>query len=76
MARIVHVRIGKLPEGPYLAISEEVQGLAAQGRTITETLEITRDVSRRLLEVQAERDAGKSPPLAADAFDYPLVISD
>lgn len=45
MERIVNVRVEKLPEGVYLATSDEVQGLVAQGRTITETLEIVRDVA-------------------------------
>lgn len=76
MERIINVRIEKLPEGACLATSDEVQGLVAQGRTITGTLEIARDVARRLLTAQTERDAAVSPPLAADAFDYPLVISD
>lgn len=76
MERIVQIRIEKLPEGVYLATSDEVQGLVAQGRTITETLEIARDVARRLLQARAEREAIAAPPAAADAFDYPLVISD
>lgn len=76
MERIVNIRIEKLPEGVYLATSDEVQGLVAQGRTIIETLEIARDVVRRLLEAQAEREPTAAPPIAAEAFDYPLVISD
>ena len=52
MERIVSIRVEKLPEGVYLATSDEVQGLVAQGRTITETLEIARDVARRLLKAQ------------------------
>ena len=76
MERIVNVRVEKLPEGVYLATSDEVQGLVAQGRTITETLEIARDVARRLLEARAERDPSASAPIPDDAFDYPLVISD
>jgi predicted RNase H-like HicB family nuclease len=55
MERIVRVHIEKLPEGVYLATSDEVQGLVAQGRTISETLEIARDVARKLLEAQAGR---------------------
>jgi predicted RNase H-like HicB family nuclease len=50
MERIVRLHIEKLPEGVYLATSEDVQGLVAQGRTITETLEIARDVARKLIE--------------------------
>ena len=65
MERIVNIRVEKLPEGVYLATSDEVQGLVAQGRTITETLEIARDVARRLLAAQAERDAAASPPIAS-----------
>ena len=44
MERIINIHIEKLPEGVYLATSKEVQGLVAQGRTVTEALEIARDV--------------------------------
>ncbi|MDN5751998.1 MAG: hypothetical protein L0H15_01795 [Nitrosospira sp.] len=54
MERIVNLHIEKLPEGAYLATSDEVQGLVAQGRTIQETIEIARDVVERLLEAQEE----------------------
>ena len=47
---IMHVE--RLPEGGYLATSEAIQGLVAQGRTVAETLEIACDVARRLLESQ------------------------
>jgi hypothetical protein len=50
--------------------------LVAQGRTISETLEIARDVVRRLLAAQAERGRASAPPIAADAFEYPLIIAD
>jgi predicted RNase H-like HicB family nuclease len=46
MERIVNLHIEKLPEGVYLATSDEIQGLVAQGRTVAETLEIARDVAR------------------------------
>lgn len=48
----VMLHVERLPEGGYLATSEAIQGLVAQGRTVSETLEITRDVARRLLESQ------------------------
>ena len=47
MEKIVHLHIERLPEGVYLATSEEVQGLIAQGRTIQETIEIARDVAKK-----------------------------
>jgi len=47
--RFVRISIEQLPEGVYLATSDDVQGLVAQGRTIAETVEIARDVARKLL---------------------------
>jgi predicted RNase H-like HicB family nuclease len=55
MERIVRLRVEKLTEGVYLATSDEIQGLVAQGRTIQDTLEIAHDVARKLLEAQTER---------------------
>jgi len=34
----MHLHIEKLPEGYYLATSDDIQGLVAQGRTIAETI--------------------------------------
>jgi predicted RNase H-like HicB family nuclease len=70
MERIVNVHIEKLPEGAYLATSDDVQGLIAQGRTIAETLEIARDVARKLLEAQGEREtSGVRLAPARESFD-------
>ncbi len=54
MERTINIHIEKLPEGVYLATSDDIQGLVAQGRTVAETLEIARDVARKLLEAQSE----------------------
>jgi len=74
MELIVNLHIEKLPEGFVLATSDDIPGLVAQGRTVTETLEIARDVARRLLEAQAERQTQPKLETMADSFDYPLVI--
>lgn len=50
MEKIINIHIEKLPEGYYLATSEDIQGLVAQGRTITETIEIAHDVAKNLIE--------------------------
>ena len=55
MERIVNIHIEKLPEGVYMATSEQIQGLVAQGRTVSETLEIARDVARKILEARMGR---------------------
>ena len=52
MERIVNLQIEKLPEGVYLATSNNVQGLVVQGNSITETIEIARDVAKKLIEAQ------------------------
>ena len=75
MEQILNVHIEKLPEGMYLATSDEISGLVAQGRTVTETLEIARDVARKLLAAQAERQGHPALKETGDAFDYPLVVS-
>lgn len=42
-------------------------------RTITETLEIARDVARKLLEAKAERHRQARLTSTKDSFDYPLI---
>jgi len=51
--QIVTLHIEKLPEGVYLATSDDIQGLVAQGRTIQEMVEIARDVAKKLIELQS-----------------------
>jgi predicted RNase H-like HicB family nuclease len=46
--------------------------LVAQGRTISETIEIARDVAKKLIEAQNEEDIELKN--LSDNFDYPLVI--
>jgi predicted RNase H-like HicB family nuclease len=74
MERIVNIHVEKLPEGVYLATSDSIQGLVAQGRTVAETLEIARDVARKLIEAQKENKFVKELPVMGETFDYPLVI--
>lgn len=74
MERMINLHIEKLPEGVYLATSDDVQGLVAQGRTVSETIEIARDVARRLFEAKMEREGPASLPEVSDKFDYLLVI--
>ena len=54
MENIINIHIEMLPEGSYLATSEDIQGLVAQGRTVTETIEIARDIAKKLIEAQSE----------------------
>lgn len=51
---MIRLHIERLPEGVYLATSDDLQGLLAQGDTIEETIEIARDVARIILEMRDE----------------------
>lgn len=75
MEKIINIHIEKLPEGVYLATSEDIQGLVAQGRTATEALEIARDVARKLIEARAERSGKMNLAAISDSFDYPLIVN-
>lgn len=74
MEHMIQLHIEKLPEGVYLATSDEVQGLVAQGRTIQETIEIARDIAKKLIEAQSGTSISRLAP-AGEAFDYPLIIA-
>ena len=74
MEHNVNLHIELLPEGVYLATSDDVPGLVAQGRTVTETLEIARDVAKKLIEAQNERVGALPLAELRETFDYPLVL--
>jgi predicted RNase H-like HicB family nuclease len=70
----IQIHVEELPEGVYLATSEELPGLVAQGRTVAETLEIARDVAKKLIEARRERE--EVPPLTSSSKrqDYTIVV--
>ncbi|MBK7265737.1 MAG: DUF1902 domain-containing protein [Ignavibacteriales bacterium] len=75
MERVINIHIEKLPEGVFLATSEDIQGLIAQGRTISETIEIARDVAKKLIEAQDL--IIPIPELSIQeqkSFDFPIVV--
>ena len=45
----ISIQIEELPEGVWLATSDELSGLVAQGRTAAEALDIECDVARNLI---------------------------
>ena len=75
MERIINLHIEKLPEGVYLATSDDLQGLIAQGRTIQETIEIARDVAKKLIESRDNDSDGGLLPEVRESFDYPLIVA-
>lgn len=71
MERLVRLHIEKLPEGVYLATSEDVEGLVAQGRTVHETIEIARDVARKIMEERGVTDLDREMD---EPLDIPVVV--
>lgn len=72
MEKLLTLRIEKLPEGVYLATSESIQGLVAQGRTIAETIEIAQDVAKKLFEAREELFSNLQP--ITSSFNYDVVV--
>lgn len=62
---LIPITIEPLEEGGYLAKSEVLPDLIAQGRTIAETMEIAQDVARKLVESYLEH--GDPLPEALEA---------
>jgi len=75
MELAIRIRVEELPEGMFLATSDELSGLVAQGRTVAEALDIARDVARKLIEARRERDGVPSLPTAGDLRDYTIVVA-
>ena len=51
---IFKLHFERLPEGPCLVTSVDVPGLVVQGRTVTETLGIARNVAMKLLDARKD----------------------
>ena len=62
---LLNIHIEPLEEGGYLATSDDLQGLIAQGRTMAETLEIAQDVARKLIESYLEHGDSLPPRITA-----------
>ena len=75
MELAVQIHVERLPEGVYLATSDDVPGLVAQGRTVAEALEIARDVARKLIEARGERQVQPILPSALEPRDYTIVVA-
>jgi predicted RNase H-like HicB family nuclease len=75
MELAIRIHVEQLPEGLFLATSEDLPGLVAQGRTVAEALEIARDVARRLIEAGREREEMLNLPTTSDRADYTIVVA-
>ena len=66
------LHVETLDEGGYVATSSDLPGLVAQGRTLSETIEIAHDVARKLIESFEEH--GDPLPLGIKKPDREIDI--
>ena len=76
----VSIRVEPLPEGGFLATSNDLPGLVAQGRTVAETIEIAQDVARKIVESYEEHGDELPPALrtatpAEGEIRIPIALS-
>jgi hypothetical protein len=64
MERMIQLQIEHLPEGVYLATSDDIQGLIAQGNTLQSTIEIA----------QSDSYSFGLPLMSGGSFNYPMVV--
>jgi len=77
METIVNLKIEKIfrDDGShyFLATSDDVQGLVAQGSTLDEVVEIAEDLTKMIFELEAEW--AKHPPSSSpNIINYPLAV--
>lgn len=58
----------------FVATSDDLQGLVAEGKTLQETIEIATDVAQVLLELEKETNNNLSLKDLPSQFEYSLVI--
>ena len=73
----VRLHIEQVEGGGYLATSDELAGLVAQGRTVQEAVETAQDVARRLLEFYREHGAPVPATLrrVGDTIDLDVPVT-
>ena len=70
----IRLHVEPLAEGGFLATSPDVQGLVAEGRTITEAVEIAQGLARKILESCLEHGDPVPAALASPAGDKPVDL--
>ena len=74
MELALRVHVEELPEGVFLATSDDLPGLVAQGRTVAEALEIARDVARKLIEARAQREGVPKLVPTSAVSEFTIVV--
>ena len=72
--KMITLSVRKLPEGCYLGSSDDVQGLVVQADTVTELVDIAKEMAEILVESQLARQQKIRLPKVKKKFEYSLII--
>ncbi|MEM7760059.1 MAG: DUF1902 domain-containing protein [Cyanobacteria bacterium P01_A01_bin.40] len=77
MKAIVKLKIERFEEQEeeyFVATSDEIQGLVAEGKTVEEAVAIAEDLARILLEMDRNSKSRETLTTMPNQFEYPLII--
>jgi predicted RNase H-like HicB family nuclease len=77
MKTLIKLKIERLTEKNeeyFVATSDDLQGLVAQGKTIKEVIEIAEDVAKILLELEKETSNLTINQDIPNIIEYPLLM--
>ena len=77
MKAIVKLKIERFEdqeEEYFVATSDEIQGLVAEGKTVEETVAIAEDLARILLELDRHSERVETLSAMPNQFEYPLIL--
>lgn len=77
MKTLIRLKIEKLIENNkeyFVATSNDLEGLVAEGKTIEEVIEIAQDVAKVLLELEQETTNKNTMKDIPTVFEYPLFM--
>ena len=77
MQTLIRLKIERFFENEmeyFVATSEDLHGLVAEGKTRQETIEIAEDVAKGLLALEGEINNTSNLPIVPSQFEYPLIL--
>ncbi|ALB40243.1 MULTISPECIES: DUF1902 domain-containing protein [unclassified Anabaena] len=77
MQMLIRLKIEKFIEDEqeyFVATSDDLQGLLAEGKTVQEAIEIAEDVAKVLLELEKEKNHNFHLQDLPSQFEYPLIM--
>ena len=77
MKTLIQLKIEKFVEQEeeyFVATSNDLEGLVAEGKTIEEVIEIAQDVAKGLLELEKETDRKIKFKDIPSILEYPLIM--